>query len=275
MAWRRKVKAVLTVGAGRINFKMVLMSSDRKYLPRRRVRSAVWPCIVAFAGLTACSSVTDQGINDPFEKENRSTFELNRNVDRTIIRPIAEDASKIIPEPVKQGVANFADNLDVPTSVVNDLLQAKVGKAVGNTLRFAVNTTIGIGGLFDPATKLGLPGTPTDFGETLHVWGVSEGAYLVLPVLGPSTRRDALGKVVDYALDPLRLVIPKNKAYIGTLAKVGAKIRDRGRYFETIDSILYDSADGYAQSRLLYLEHRRYNLGQATTDSTFEDPYAK
>ena len=260
--------------AGRINSKMVLMISDRRDEPCRRVPAAVWLCIVAFFGLTACGGVADQGINDPFEKENRSTFELNKNVDRTIIRPIAEGAS-FIPKPVKQGVANFADNLDVPTSVVNDLLQAKVGKAVENTLRFAVNSTVGIGGFFDPATKLGLPGKATDFGETLYVWGVGEGAYLVLPVLGPSTRRDALGKVVDYALDPLNLVIPRKQAYIGTLAKLAAKIGDRGKYSETIDSILYDSADGYAQSRLLFLEHRRYNLGQTPSDTTFEDPYAQ
>ena len=253
---------------------MVLMISDRQDEPRRTVPNALWPCIVAFVGLTACGTVNDQGINDPFEKENRSMFELDKYVDRTIIRPIAEGAS-FIPKPVKQGVANFADNLDVPTSVVNDVLQAKLGKAVHNTLRFAVNTTVGIGGLFDPASKIGLPGIPTDFGETLHVWGVGEGAYLVLPVLGPSTRRDALGKVVDYMMDPLNLIIPKKQAYIGTLAKVAAKIGDRGRYSATIDSILYDSADGYAQSRLLFLEHRRYNLGQTPSDTTFEDPYAQ
>ena len=265
---------MLSAQQGRINSKMVLMISDCQDEPRRVLPVAVWTCIMAFVGLTACGTVNDQGINDPFEAENRSTYELNKNIDRTIVRPLAEGAS-FIPKPIKQGVANFAGNLDVPNSVVNDLLQAKVGKAVHNTLRFAVNTTVGIGGLFDPATKLGLPEAPTDFGETLHVWGVNEGEYLVLPVLGPSTRRDAFGKAVDYFLDPLQLVIPKKQAYIGTLAKVGARIGDRGQYSETIDSILYDSADGYAQSRLLFLEHRRYNLGQATTESTFEDPYAQ
>ena len=265
---------MLIARAGRINSKMVLMISDRQDEPRRTVPSTLWPCIVAFIGLTACGTVNDQGLNDPFETENRQTYELNKTLDKNIVRPIAEGAT-FIPAPVKRGVANFADNLEVPTSVVNDVLQAKLGKAVHNTLRFVVNTTVGIGGLFDPASKIGLPGKPTDFGETLHVWGVGEGEYLVLPVLGPSTRRDALGKVVDYAMDPLKLIIPKKQAYIGTLAKLAAKIGDRGQYSETVDSILYDSADGYAQSRLLFLEHRRYNLGQTPSDATFEDPYAQ
>ena len=113
----------------RINSKMVLMISDRQDEPRRVLPVAVWSCIMAFVGLTACGTVNDQGVNDPFEAENRSTYELNKTLDRTIVRPLAEGAS-FIPKPIKQGVANFAGNLDVPTSVVNDLLQAKVGKAV-------------------------------------------------------------------------------------------------------------------------------------------------
>jgi phospholipid-binding lipoprotein MlaA len=104
---------------------------------------------------------------------------------------------------------------------------------------------------------------------------MGEGAYMELPFLGPSTERDALGKVVDLALDPTRLFIPHNKAWIVTASHVGAKIGDRGRYSETVDSVLYDSADGYAQARLLYLEHRRHDLGQTTAASEFEDPYAQ
>ncbi len=231
--------------------------------------------IVAFVGLMSCGPApTQNGISDPYEKQNRSIHALNVTLDKAIVRPVATGVDKVLPTPVEIGVTNFSDNLELPGRVVNDLLQAKLGMAVQNTLRFAVNSTIGLGGIMDPATKMGAPGKATDFGETLHVWGVSEGNYIELPVLGPSTERDLLGKVVDIGLDPLKLII-KKPAHLGLMATIAAKISDRGRYSETIDSILYDSADGYAQARLLYLEHRRYNLGQAPSESTFEDPYAQ
>ena len=232
--------------------------------------------VVAFVGLSACGPrAVTPGINDPFEAENRQTHALNLALDKNVIRPIARSANKVVPQPMVQGISNFAGNLDLPGMVVNDLLQLRPGRAVHNTLRFAINSTIGIGGLFDPAASMGAPEKSTDFGETLAVWGVEEGEYLELPLLGPSTRRDALGKVVDIGLDPMRLVIPKDKAWIDTFAQVFAKIGDRGRYSETFDSILYDSADGYAQARLLYLEKRHHDLGLTTTDTEFEDPYAQ
>lgn len=231
--------------------------------------------LIATVGLSGCGHAPmPQGVSDPYEQENRSTHALNLVIDKVVIRPLAVGASKFIPKPVSRGIANFAGNLDLPGEVINGILQLHLGKAAQNTLRFALNSTIGIGGIFDPATALGVTEKQTDFGETLNVWGVAEGDYLELPVLGPSTQRDALGRVVDMGLDPVRLFFPKNQAWLGTFAKVVSKIDKRGRYSETYDSILYDSADGYAQARLLYLENRRHDLGQSTTDSEFEDPYA-
>ncbi len=214
------------------------------------------------------------GISDPYEKQNREFYQSSVKMDKAVLRPVATQVGQILPSRAQVAVTNFADNLELPGRVVNDLLQVRIGMAVQNTLRFAINSTIGLGGILDPATKMGAAGKATDFGETLHVWGVSEGNYLVVPLIGPSTERDLLGKVVDIGLDPLRLIVPKPK-YLGLASSVAAKIIDRGRYSETIDSILYDSADGYAQARLLYLENRRYTLGQTPAESTFEDPYAK
>jgi phospholipid-binding lipoprotein MlaA len=243
--------------------------------PRRSLTLAVSLAIVAVFGLTSCGpAVSTQGISDPNEAQNRVVHKFNVALDKNIVRPIATSASNVVPDEVEQGVVNFAGNLELPGTVVNDILQFRLGKAVENTLRFAINTTIGIGGLFDPATAAGVNGKSTDFGETLHVWGVTEGNYFELPFFGPSTDRDALGKVVDFALDPLKLVLPA-KSHITLLAKIGSKIADRGRYSETVDSILYDSADSYAQARLLYLEHRRYNLGEVPSEESFEDPYAQ
>ena len=227
-------------------------------------------------GLSACApAMAPQGINDPFEKQNRATHALNLKLDTYILRPVANNATRILPDEVFIGASNVADNLGLPGVVANDLLQAKIGPAVHNTLRFAVNSTLGLGGLFDPATKMGATAKHTDFGETLSVWGVGEGAYVELPAYGPSTQRDTVGTVVDLVFDPLRLFIPKEKRWVGTVAQIAARIGDRGRYSETVDSILYDSADGYAQARLLYLQNRRHTLGQTTAESDFEDPYAQ
>lgn len=232
--------------------------------------------------LSACArEPAPAGINDPNEAMNRKVHAFNRGVDKALLRPAASAYGKVVPQPVEQGVQNFATNLDAPGDVVNDLLQANPQDAARNTVRFLINTTIGIGGLFDPATAMGLAGAPTDFGETLHVWGAKEGRYVELPFLGPSTTRDFTGTLVDVALNPLRLVLEKPETYWMTGAKVASTLGDRARYSETFDSVLYDSADSYAQARLLYLQNRRFELGQtggasdASDDANFEDPYAQ
>lgn len=232
--------------------------------------------MIGLAVLSACAAPEPSStINDPYEKENRGIHAFNLAVDKAVLKPVSGGYDKAVPGPLRQGVNNFAHNLDLPGEVVNNILQLRLGKAAENTLRFALNSTLGVGGLLDPASQVGLPGKKTDFGETLHVWGVGEGAYVELPLLGPSTQRDALGEVVDYAMNPLRFVLTPPESYVPTVATVLSKIDDRGRYSETVDSILYESADGYAQARLLYLQNRRYDLGQAASDDSFEDPYAQ
>lgn len=235
-------------------------------------------CALSAAVLSACGPApAPQGIDDPHETENREMHAFNLAMDRAILSPLAD---MIGPGdgPIGKGVSNFADNLGTPGDVVNNVLQLRLGRATHNTLRFALNTVVGVGGLFDPATALGVDERKTDFGETLHVWGVGEGAYMELPLLGPSTRRDTLGTVVDLVLDPVGYLVPSRDSWIGTAAKVASKITDRARYSETVDSILYDSADSYLQARLLYLQNRRYELGQSSGQTSaegadFEDPY--
>ena len=217
--------------------------------------------------------VAPVAINDPHETENRSMHAFNVAADRTLIKPIAMAIAQPGGGPVQVAVGNFSNNLELPGDVLNSVLQLRLGKAVENTLRFGINTVVGVGGIFDPAKAMGVAGKKTDFGETLYVWGVDEGAYIELPLLGPSTQRDALGEVVDSVINPLGLLLPTPESYIGTAAKVASKINDRARYSETYDSILYDSADGYAQARLLYLENRRYELGQTTGEAGYIDPY--
>jgi len=213
--------------------------------------------------LAACAQPNPDGSPyDPYVTKNRQIHEANRDIDRRSIKPLSNAYGKVLPEPVRIGVSNFAANLSLPGTVLNDLLQLQLGDALHNTARFVINTTLGLGGMLDPAQDGGIEPRPADFGETLHVWGVGEGAYLELPLVGPSTSRDAVGTFVDFFIDPLSFVLPRPEYYLVPASKVASRLGDRYRFSDTVDSILYDSADSYLQSQLLYLENRRYELGQ-------------
>ncbi|MES2145479.1 MAG: VacJ family lipoprotein [Pseudomonadota bacterium] len=230
--------------------------------------------ILTLAGCAAAP--TPQGINDPLEQVNRGVHGVNRTLDRAIVGPGAKAYGTVIPEPVRRVVGNLAGTLDLPGDIVNDVLQANPEDAGINSLRLATNLTMGVFGLFDAATAIGLPQRPTDFGETLNVWGAGEGVYLELPVFGPSTTRDAVGLVVDIVANPVRVLADGRDARAATAAGIFSRLGDRYRYSDTVESILYDSADSYAQARLLYLQNRRFALGQtadAAANDTFVDPY--
>jgi phospholipid-binding lipoprotein MlaA len=228
--------------------------------------------LVLGLGLAACSRPpVSTAPNDPFEATNRAWFETNLALDRAISgAPVTSERRE--PSPVLRRVRSFGSNLGVPATVLNDLLQVRPDRAVHNTLRFAINSTVGLGGLFDPATPLGLPGRRSDFGETLHRWGMAEGAYVVLPVIGPSTERDALGAVVDMALNPWEAVVPWRTARAITAARWAGRFADRAEYADLLDANVMRTADPYAQARLLFLQARRHHLGIRTEDDSF-DPY--
>lgn len=227
--------------------------------------------------LGACSQKpAPQGFPDPNEAHNREIHEFNLVVDKAVVKPLSGLMGEGPPGPVRRGVTNFAENLDAPGDVVNNLLQGRPGPAIENSFRFVVNSTIGIGGLFDPASAMGIEGKKTDFGETMHVWGAPEGTYVVMPFIGPTTDRDLAGSLVDFAMNPTRLVLTSPASEVASVAGVFSRLGDRARYSETLDSVLYESADGYAQARLLYLQNRRFELGQTVgeaADDAFLDPY--
>lgn len=246
--------------------------STRPAWTRRPVRAAA--LVMALTVLSACGPKPESGIYDPLETTNRAIHNFNKSLDRAAVRPTANAYGTVVPGPLRQGIQNFALNLGQPGNVANNILQARLDDAVINTVRFAVNSTVGIGGLFDPATAIGIPDLRTDFGETLAVWGVREGPFLELPFAGPSTLRDTAGIVVDVVYDPLRFILPTAEANAATGIQVAAGLGRRYRYSKTIDSILYESADSYAQARLLYLDSRRFELGQKTEgEGDFVDPY--
>lgn len=256
---------------------------------------------IVLSGLTACGlAPTPSGTNDPYESVNRAWFDTNLALDgmfsrdRPAAAPVAADPIDaegadapeadqggvdpvVAPRPVspfRRVVSNFGSNLGVPSTILNDLLQIRPDRAAENTLRLVINTTVGLGGLFNPAGAMGLHGRTSDFGETLHRWGVGEGAYMVLPVLGPSTERDALGQIVDVALNPLRFVLTEPELAWSTAARLAGRFADRAQYADILDANVINTADPYAQARLLYLQTRRYHLGIVNEDEVI-DPYAE
>lgn len=221
----------------------------------------VLPLIGVLLVVACAGPEISSGIFDPFETQNRNVHEFNRQVDKALLRPASTAYGGVLPEPVRNGVGNFAANLSIPGAVLNDILQLNIGDAVHNSVRFLINSTVGLAGILDPALSAGIEPRDADFGETLHVWGFREGAYVEVPFVGPSTTRDAVGMVVDLFIDPLNTWLPTPERYVAPVAAVASKVGDRYRFRATVDSVLYESADSYAQSRLFYLDSRRFELG--------------
>ncbi|MGR3501796.1 MlaA family lipoprotein [Pseudaestuariivita sp.] len=235
--------------------------------------------VFALVGLVAACGTPDpsntvDGVYDPYEEANRKRHAFNTRVDANIVRPVSRRfASDGTGDPTAGlMLRNFAGNLSAPQAVVNHTLQGDLGNATRMTTRFVINTVLGFGGLADVAGDIGLTEVDTDFGETLHTWGVGEGAYVVVPFIGPSNQRDVAGRVGDLFLDPLSYVLAPNQRRVATAAKVGGRLVSRGQFGGTVDSILHESADGYAQTRLIYTLNRRDELGDVREDS-FVDPY--
>lgn len=236
---------------------------------------------LALAGCAGGPQSAEPGrVNDPMEGVNRKVHGFNKGVD-TLLFKARPGQPRSIDNGFTRAVSRAGANLSLPGKVVNALLQGRPEPAVKNTFRFAINSTIGLAGLFDPAgTSFALPEQDTDFGETLAVWGVGEGAYVELPVYGPSTARDAVGRVVDIAMNPVGQVLEGADATAAAATRVAGKVADRKRFGGVIESVLYDSADSYAQSRLLYLQMRRHQLAGKENDDAqawdpYDDPYAQ
>ncbi|GGE49797.1 MlaA family lipoprotein [Actibacterium pelagium] len=224
--------------------------------------------------LAACSQTDPTaGYNDPLESANRGVHAFNKGLDTAIVRPASKAYGTVLPKPVRQGVSNIASNLGEPSNVINNVMQGRLANAAHNTVRFVANSTIGLAGTFDVATAIGLEERDTDFGETLHVWGAQEGAYLELPLLGPSTSRDAVGTAVDFVLNPVETMFHDDVRKVQTATNIGSRLGDRNDFSNTVDSILYDSEDSYAQTRLTYLQNRRFKLGGSEAEVPYIDPY--
>ncbi len=206
-------------------------------------------------------------LNDPIEPFNRVIFQVNRGLDALFLKPLAEFYLLLLPPPVQTGIHNFVTNLRTPVIFFNDLLQLEGARALNTAGRFAVNTTVGVGGLVDWASDWGMPYHDEDFGQTLAVWGVGEGPYLVLPLVGPSNPRDAVGLGVDSAvLDPFGFLATfiYNETQLLTIlsyTRLGLTAVDaRARNYDALNDIEKNSLDFYAAMRSLYRQHRQSEI---------------
>ncbi|MCX7629525.1 MAG: VacJ family lipoprotein [Geminicoccaceae bacterium] len=208
---------------------------------------------VLSAALLAAVPVGAEEVHDPLEPINRTIYGLNELFDVMLLGPVAQTYGEL-PRPLRTGVRNVLDNLRSPVTFVNDLLQGEFDRAGVTFARMFINSTIGIFGLFDLASEFGYPPHEEDFGQTLAVWGVGEGPFLMLPLLGPSTVRDAAGFVVDRAaFDPLARL---GDTDIGAVRAIGETIDTRHRLDPVIRDLRRNSLDPYAAVRSAYLQRR-------------------
>ena len=205
-------------------------------------------------------------VKDCFEKLNRGSFALNQGLDKAIFKPVAK-GYRVLPSGVRTGTSNVLTNLSSLITVPNNILQGEFKTAGVNTGRFAVNITVGILGIFDVAKKMGFPEyEKEDYGQTLAVWGVGAGCYLVLPVLGPSTIRDTAGSFVNIlGGDPwYNTSVHGNNEYLSKsdymLSKVVTAVNFRAKNIETIENLKKNSIDFYASVRSLYLQDRQKKI---------------
>ncbi|MEM1384870.1 MAG: VacJ family lipoprotein [Pseudomonadota bacterium] len=199
--------------------------------------------------LGACAAPADRGtelVYDPNEGMNRAIHGINKQIDRGVLRPVAIAYDAATPTLFRHVFSNVLSHVQLPWQMLNHAFQGEGKRAASALGRFTMNTVLGAGGFLDPATEFGMPNRPTDFGITLGRWGVGEGFYQEVPLLGPSTLRDTLGRLVEF---PFR-----------TLAVLEA----RARHFELIDDTLYGSDDSYITARALYMQRRRFAVSGET-----------
>jgi phospholipid-binding lipoprotein MlaA len=220
----------------------------------------LWLGLIALA-LAGCATAPPSpealATNDPYEQTNREMLKFNGKIDKYFVIPTVGVYFILVPEGGRRGVHNFLGNLSLPTIFVNDMLQGELSRAGKSAWRLVVNSTVGLGGFFDPASKIGIPGHGEDFGQTLAVWGVEEGPYLILPFFGPSNPRDATGLVVDAAIDPTNQIPIKQHIWWAAGREYFTLLDLRAQTYQTIRGIQRSSVDYYSSLRSLYRQLRK------------------
>ncbi|MGH8502197.1 MAG: MlaA family lipoprotein [Gammaproteobacteria bacterium] len=214
--------------------------------------AALLSCVV-ICGCATTRGPPDEG--DPLERYNRAVFRFNDALDRAILKPVARGYRRYTPEPFNIAISNFFSNLGDVGVAVNNLLQLKVVNAASDVGRLAINSTLGIGGLFDVGSRFGLGKHEEDFGQTLGYWGVPSGPYLMLPLLGPSTIRDTPGRVVDGYLDPVVYL----NGDVERIGLIGVRLVDyRADLLSTEETLDEIALDRYIAIRNAFLDRREF-----------------
>jgi phospholipid-binding lipoprotein MlaA len=214
-----------------------------------------------------------QEINDPGEPTMRAIFAFNKALDKSILKPAAQLYRTAAPEKLRTGVHNFLNNLRTPVIFFNDVLQGDFERAMATLVRFLINSTVGILGLNDTAGDLGLEFHNEDFGQTLAVWNMPEGPYLMLPVFGPSNPRDAIGRVVDFFIDPLNIWAKNSDEEWTMYTRTAAEAVDfRALHYDTIEDLEKSSLDFYAAVRSLYRQRRNDEINNGKVDPSTSVP---
>lgn len=206
-----------------------------------------------------------QADHDPFESVNSITHELNQGLDKTFAVPIAKAYADITPDPIEKAISNFVANIEDINISANNILQGKFKSGFGDIARFLINSTIGIAGIFDVASDMGLEKHDEDFGQTLAVWGVPEGPYIVIPALGPSNLRDTLARIPDSFLTPLFLITHERTSYELTMVDM---LETRARYLG-LESLVI--GDEYLFFKDSYFQNRNFEIYDGIVEDTFED----
>ena len=213
--------------------------------------------------------------NDPLEPTNRVFYAINNGIDTVVLRPVAQGYRAVVPGVIRRPIRNVLSNISSPVLFANDVLQAKPRRAGDTLMRFLINTTAGVGGVFDVATDWGYPAHGTDFGLTLALWGLPDGPFLFLPVVGPSNPRDAAGFAGNIALDPFTWATFGGDAAFSASRFVVGAIDTRERFLDPIDQVKRTALDPYATFRSLYRQNRQSeienlrNANRATTPAWF------
>jgi phospholipid-binding lipoprotein MlaA len=222
--------------------------------------------MMSFYSLVSAGAASDA--DSILESYNKTMFRINDNLDQAVIKPVAKTYKNVVPSPIKSGVTNFFNNLRDGWTAVNQFLEGKPNEGMSDLGRFVINTTFGIGGLFDLASADNIPKHNKDFGQTLGKWGVGEGGYFVIPVLGPSTIRDTLCLYVDWMADPVSSIdrVPvRNSMY------VIRGVDDRRALLNTTDAIDEMAVDRYQAYKNAWLSHRRYEVSDGAYVAPDED----
>lgn len=220
------------------------------------------PLLATVLLASACSTKNNE---DPIEPFNRGVFKFNQVTDQYIIRPVAKGYRYITPQVVRTHIGNVADNLYEPLNMINGFLQGNFTQGMNSFWRFVINSTVGIGGLNDVASTAGIKPHSEDFGQTLAVWGVGPGPYVVLPILGPSNARDTVGTVSDWFMNPVNYV--GDQPSTGLWIALGEGLVKRERLLDPIDDINSSSLDPYATYRSIYKQRREAEIKNRKTDA--------